>query len=88
MAVRLYELDHGRRPDKLADLVPDYLPEIPIAPLLEGAQQYTFGDLNFDLLGAESDARAADSEKTEDDDDDVDDAERQDDQRRDGGSEP
>ena len=32
LAVRLYELDHGLRPDGLADLVPDYINAIPTDP--------------------------------------------------------
>jgi hypothetical protein len=32
LAVRLYELDHGRRPDVLTELVPDYLASIPTDP--------------------------------------------------------
>lgn len=32
IAVRLYELDHGRRPQTLAVLVPEYLPAVPIDP--------------------------------------------------------
>jgi hypothetical protein len=31
-AIRLYELDHGRRPSELLELVPDYLNAIPIDP--------------------------------------------------------
>lgn len=30
LAIRLFELDHGRRPETLALLVPDYLPSVPI----------------------------------------------------------
>ena len=33
LALRLYELDHGRRPRELADLVPDYLPAVPLDPM-------------------------------------------------------
>jgi hypothetical protein len=33
LAICLYEADHGRRPARLADLVPDYLPAIPADPL-------------------------------------------------------
>jgi len=29
LAIRLYELDHGRRPETLKQLVPDYLPRVP-----------------------------------------------------------
>jgi hypothetical protein len=32
LAICLYEADHGRRPARLADLVPDYLPAIPADP--------------------------------------------------------
>ena len=32
LAMRLYELDHGRPPAKLDDLVPDYLPQLPADP--------------------------------------------------------
>jgi hypothetical protein len=33
IAVRLYESDHGHRPATLAELVPDYLPYVPIDPM-------------------------------------------------------
>lgn len=33
LAARAYELDHGRRPDAAAALVPDYLPELPVDPI-------------------------------------------------------
>ena len=33
LAIRLYELDHGRRPTELAKLVPDYLDEVPRDPM-------------------------------------------------------
>jgi len=29
LAIRLYELDHDRRPEKLAEMVPDYIPRVP-----------------------------------------------------------
>lgn len=32
LAIRLYELDHGRRPVSLAELAPDYLPAAPLDP--------------------------------------------------------
>lgn len=35
LAIRLYEIDHGRRPGSLKDLVPDYLPEVPLDPFTE-----------------------------------------------------
>ncbi|MCH7565360.1 MAG: hypothetical protein IH968_16225 [Gemmatimonadetes bacterium] len=33
LAMRLYELDHGRRPRQLSELVPDYLPAVPLDPM-------------------------------------------------------
>lgn len=33
IAIRRYEFDHGRRPETLAELVPHYLPRIPLDPL-------------------------------------------------------
>lgn len=33
LAIRLYELDYGRRPERLEDLVPAYLPEVPLDAL-------------------------------------------------------
>ena len=32
LAIRLYEIDHGHRPHTLNELVPDYLPAIPLDP--------------------------------------------------------
>lgn len=32
LAIRLYEIDHGRRPDRLEELVSDYLPAVPRDP--------------------------------------------------------
>ncbi len=32
LAIRLYEIDHGKRPAKLAELVPKYLQAIPADP--------------------------------------------------------
>jgi hypothetical protein len=33
LAIRLFEIDHGRRPSTLSELVPDYLPAVPVDPL-------------------------------------------------------
>jgi hypothetical protein len=38
LAIRLYELDHGRRPDQLSELVPAYLPSLPTDPFAAGDQ--------------------------------------------------
>ncbi|MCH9001442.1 MAG: hypothetical protein IIC02_02620 [Planctomycetes bacterium] len=39
LAIRLFELDHGGRPETLALLVPDYLPAVPIDPFAaDGAE--------------------------------------------------
>ncbi|MCP4246145.1 MAG: hypothetical protein GY778_03765 [bacterium] len=32
LAIRMYQLDNGRRPAKLSQLVPDYLPSVPVDP--------------------------------------------------------
>lgn len=32
LAIRLYEIDHGQRPETLAALVPEYLPAVPVDP--------------------------------------------------------
>ena len=88
LAVLLYELDHGRRPEKLADLAPDYLPEVPIAPLLEDNQRYTYGDLSIDVLDLESESETADSKEAQDDGEKIEEGQRQDDEGGDGGAEP
>ena len=38
LAMRLYEIDHGRRPDRLAELVPKYLPAVPADPYVAGGK--------------------------------------------------
>ena len=38
LAIRLYELDHSRRPETLAQLVPDYLPAVPKDPFIDNLQ--------------------------------------------------
>jgi hypothetical protein len=32
LAIRMYQLDHGKRPDRLQDLIPSYLPMVPADP--------------------------------------------------------
>jgi len=32
LAIRLYQVDHGHRPSTLVELVPEYLPEVPLDP--------------------------------------------------------
>jgi hypothetical protein len=32
LGIRLYEVDNGRRPERLAELVPEYLPAVPVDP--------------------------------------------------------
>lgn len=38
LAIRLYELDHDRRPETLEELVPDYLTHLPIDPFAAGGR--------------------------------------------------
>ena len=42
LAMRLYELDHGRPPAKLDDLVPDYLTELPADPFAADGRPITY----------------------------------------------
>ncbi|MCC7291256.1 MAG: hypothetical protein IT449_04235 [Phycisphaerales bacterium] len=42
LAIRLYELDHGRRPAALNDLVPDYLAAVPVDPFAEPARPLAY----------------------------------------------
>ncbi|KPK84709.1 MAG: hypothetical protein AMJ81_04955 [Phycisphaerae bacterium SM23_33] len=42
LAVRLYELDCGRRPEKLEQLVPKYLPAVPADPFAEDGRKITY----------------------------------------------
>ncbi len=63
LAIRLYEIDHGHRPETLPLLVPDYLDEIPADPFdrddapilykLDGDPQilYSVGDNGEDNNG-------------------------------------
>ncbi len=38
LAINLFESDHGRRPETLDELVPDYLPSVPLDPFAPGDQ--------------------------------------------------
>ncbi len=42
LAIRLYEIDHGERPEKLDDLVPNYLPSVPIDPFASPPQPFGY----------------------------------------------
>ncbi len=42
LAIRLYELEHGRRPDRLADLAPSYLTAIPSDPFTADGQTFRY----------------------------------------------
>ena len=51
LAMRLYEIDHGRRPKKLTDLVPRYLPAVPRDPFDAGDREIWYlPDANRPLL--------------------------------------
>lgn len=64
LAIRLYEVDHGQRPESLSDLVPNYLKEIPEDPFAENRQSirylpnalhpivYSIGDDGLDEEGS------------------------------------
>lgn len=42
LAIRLYELDHGRRPRQLSELVPDYLPAVPLDPMADDGRVISY----------------------------------------------
>jgi hypothetical protein len=42
LAIRLYEVDHGRRPASLNDLVPEYLPAVPRDPFAAEDRPITY----------------------------------------------
>jgi hypothetical protein len=42
LAIRLYELDHGSRPQQLRELVPEYLAELPADPFGDGRATYMY----------------------------------------------
>lgn len=42
LAIRLYEVDHGRRPGALAELVPDYLDAVPPDPLAPAGVSFKY----------------------------------------------
>ena len=51
LAIRLYEIDHARRPTELAELVPDYLDELPRDPMdPEGAAFHYLPDVEIPVL--------------------------------------
>jgi hypothetical protein len=45
LAVRLYWNDHGRYPGSLAELVPEYLPAVPLDPMAKGEGRRPLGYL-------------------------------------------
>ncbi len=65
LAILLFEADHGQRPATLAELVPDYLPAVPIDPFsAEGATiQYQPRDENPVLYSIGRDGRDNDGTK-------------------------
>lgn len=42
LAIRLYEVDHGRRPETLTELVPEYLPAVPQDPFAEAGRAIVY----------------------------------------------
>jgi hypothetical protein len=42
LAIRVYEIDHGHRPDDLHDLVPDYLAFVPADPFASDGQTFRY----------------------------------------------
>ena len=51
IAIRLYELDYGKRPDSLEVLVADYLPSVPVDPFADDQSRIRYiRDSGFDRL--------------------------------------
>ncbi|MHC4695684.1 MAG: hypothetical protein ACYTFA_02955 [Planctomycetota bacterium] len=42
LAIRLYEIDRGHRPEQLTDLIPDYLRELPVDPFGDGRATFIY----------------------------------------------
>ncbi len=42
LAIRLYEVDHARRPAELAELIPDYLDEVPADPMAADGATFSY----------------------------------------------
>lgn len=42
LAIRLYEVDRGHRPEQLADLIPDYLRDLPADPFGDGQATFIY----------------------------------------------
>lgn len=42
LAIRLYEIDHGSRPEQLSQLEPDYLSSIPLDPFSETSHPFKY----------------------------------------------
>ncbi len=42
LAMRMYEVDHGARPESLEQLVPDYLPAVPDDPFFDGKRKISY----------------------------------------------
>ena len=47
IAIKLYEADHGQRPDTLAQLVPKYLPAIPIDPFSKTGEPIRYNSIGI-----------------------------------------
>ncbi len=54
LAVRCYMIKYGNKPDKLTDLVPEFLPAVPIDPMSNDASLYTWARLPFNFWPADS----------------------------------
>jgi hypothetical protein len=52
LAIRLYELDNGTRPEKLTELVPDYLPALPRDPFSAEGNTFRYASDRTRLFSA------------------------------------
>jgi hypothetical protein len=49
LSLRAYQLDQGRRPARLSDLVPEYLPAVPQDPFSDGDMKYRLAGDSYEL---------------------------------------
>jgi hypothetical protein len=56
VAVHAYSLDHGALPDRLSQLVPDYLSAIPVDPLTDQPPVYELNKQGYVLYSPQIEA--------------------------------
>ena len=54
LALKVYKIEHGKYPDKLSDLVPNYLPGEYVSPSTGRKLDYSVKETNFTLSADDS----------------------------------